>query len=211
MNAEDLKIVARKILTDFEKSINDIALMAGYVYDKKTQQRMERLYNDQIEALTHHRLKEFQDAYLERLNFLCDRALREMTTKIAPNEIMDSKFKFWEGIYRSKPVDLLIKKYSEALSSNNRQFIYFVENEILRSSNFEPYREQLQKLIKAKKRLRVRKETQDEINELNKLYGFYLQSLEFTKTFGLNLSQIKELFSSLNFHFDVPLREILAS
>ncbi len=211
MKAEELKLVAEKILADFEKSLDNIALMSGYEYDKKTIERLERLYNDQIEKIIHNRLKEFQDDYIKRLNALCDKALQEMTSSIAPSETVSSKLKFWSGIYQSKPVEFIIKKYLDALETNNEEFIYFVENGIVRSDNFEPYLKQLLVLIKQKKKLRIQKETQNEINELNKLYGFYIQSLEFTKSFGLNLTYIQKLFSSLNLHFRVPLREILAS
>ncbi len=211
MSTEELKLTAEKILSDFEKAIGDISLMAGYIYDKKKVERLERMYNEQIEQIIHGQLKEFQSAYIKRLNYLCDKALREMTTQIAPNDILTSKMKFWKGIYENKPVELIISRYLDAVESGNKEFIYFVENEIIKSQNFESYREQLSSLIKNKKKLRVQQQTQEEINELNKLYGFYIQSLDFGKSRGLNLERIQKLFSSLNKHFHAPLKEILAS
>lgn len=209
MTTEQLKLIAEKILSDFEKAIGDISLMTGYLYDNKKLERLERMYNDYLERIIQEQLKEFQFHYIERLNFLCDKALREMTTQVAPKEIFLSKMKFWEEIYHQKPVEFIIKKYLEALESGNSEFIYFVENKIIQSKNFKQYREQLTSLIRSKKKLRIQRETQDEINELNDLYGFYLQSLEFTKICGLNLEQIQNLFRSLNRNFHSTLKEIL--
>lgn len=211
MNSARLKALSESILKDFENIIYDLSSMSGYVYDKKTVERRERFYGEDIETLINNRLKQFQDAYTKRLNFLCKRALKEMVAPIRVNEELSTKLKFWSVIYKSKSIDIIKKKYQEAISQNNRDFIYFVENVLVDQKTDESHKKQIRNFTESKRKHRVKKETRAEIDELNKLYGFYIQSLEFSRSSGLNLTKIEKLFSSLNKNFRQPLKELLAS
>lgn len=211
MNSAQLKALSESILKDFQNIIYDLSSMSGYVYDKKTVERRERFYGGGIETLINNRLKQFQDAYTRRLNFLCKRALKEMAAPIRVNEELSTKLKFWSVIYKSKSIDIIKKKYQEAISQNNRDFIYFVENVLVDQKTDESHKKQIRNFTESKRKHRVKKETRAEIDELNKLYGFYIQSLEFTRSSGLNLTKIEKLFSSLNKNFRQPLKELLAS
>lgn len=210
MNAAELKILAENILDDFQKILNDLSSLCGYSYHKKTVERLERFYGNDIEKLINSRLKFFQDTYTERLNFLCKKALKEMSTSTKMNDELSSKIKFWLVVYKSKPVEIIRQKYQEALQQNNRDFIYFVENYLVEQNSDKKRKEQIKKFTESKRKQRVRKETRQEIKELNKLYGFYLQSLEFTRQQGLDVSRIEKLFSALHRNFKRPLTEILA-
>ncbi len=210
MNAAELKVLAENILDDFQKIINDLSALCGYSYHKKTVERLERFYGNDMEKLINSRLKFFQDAYTERLNFLCKKALKEMSTPMKMNEELSAKIKFWLVVYASKPIDIIRQKYQEALQQNNGDFIYFVENYLVEQNNDGKRREQIKKFTENRRKQRVKKETRQEIKELNKLYGFYLQSLEFTRQQGLDLTRIEKLFNSLHKNFKVPLQEILA-
>jgi hypothetical protein len=211
MNYVQLKTLSENILKDFEKILCDLSSLAGYVYDKKTMERLERLYGEDIEKSIYRRLTQFQNAYIKRLNFLCKRARKEMKTAIQINEELTSKLKFWSVVYKSKSVEIINQRYQEAVSQNNRDFIYFVENILGSHKSEENHKRQIQRLTEAKRKQRVKKETRSEINDLNKLYGFYLQSLEFTRNRNLNLTKIEKLFSSLNKNFQLPLKDIVAA
>ncbi len=186
------------------------ALYADIPTIKKTVERLERFYENDMENLINSRLKFFQDAYIERLNFLCKKALKEMSTPIKMNEELSAKIKFWLVVYRSKPIEILKQKYNEALQQNNRDFIYFVENYLVEQISDEKRRAQIKRFTENKRKQRVKEETRQEIKELNKLYGFYLQSLEFTRQPGLEVTRIEKLFNALHRNFDLPLSEILA-
>lgn len=209
MNAAELKLLAENILDDFQKIINDLSSLCGYSFHKRTAERLERFYGNDIEKLINSRLKYFQDAYTERLNLLCKKALKEMSIPIKKNEELSPKIKFWLVVYKSKPVDIIRQRYQEALQQNNADFVYFVENYLADQNSDEKRREQIKKFTEIRRKQRVRKETRQEIKELNKLYGFYLQSLEFTRQQGLDMTRIEKLFHSLHKNFKLPLREIL--
>jgi len=211
MNSVQLKTLSENILKDFENILYDLSSMSGYVYDKKTVERRERLYGGDIETLINNRLTQFQEAYTKRLNYLCKRALKEMDGPIRVNEELSSKLKFWSVVYRSKSVDIIKQKYQEAVSQNNRDFIYFVENILVQQKTDETQKKQIRNFTESKKKHRVKKETRNEIKELNQLYGFYIQSLEFTRTPGLTLTKIEKLFSALNRNFRQPLKQLLAT
>jgi hypothetical protein len=211
MNSAQLKTLSENILKDFEKIVYDLSSLSGYVYDKKTAERLERFYGEDIEKSIYSRLTQFQEAYINRLNFLCKRALKEMTIPIHINEELSSKLKFWLVVYKSKSVEVIKKKYQEAISQNNRDFIYFVENILVSQKTEENHQRQFQHFTESKRKQRVKKETRSEVNDLNKLYGFYLQSLEFTRSQSLDLTKIEKLFSSLNKNFQQPLKDILAA
>jgi hypothetical protein len=211
MNFFQLKTLAESILKDFENIIHDLSSMSGYVYDKKTVERRERFYGGDIEMLIHRRLTQFQEAYTKRLNFLCKRALKEMDGPIRVNEELSAKLKFWSVVYRSKSIDIIKQKYQEAISQNNRDFIYFVENILVEQETDEEHKKRIRNFTKSKRKHRVKKETRTEIEELNQLYGFYIQSLEFTRTSGLNLTKIEKLISALNKNFRHPLKHLLAT
>lgn len=210
MNATELKILAENILDDFQKIINDLSALCGYSYHKKTVERLERFYENDIEKLINSRLKFFQDSYTERLNFLCKKALKEMSTPVKKNEELSAKIKFWLVVYKSKPVEIIRKRYQEALQQDNGDFIYFVENYLVDQNSDEKRKAQIKKFTENKRKQRVKKETRQEIKELNKLYGFYLQSLEFTRQQGLSINRIEKLYNSLHKNFTLPLKEILA-
>jgi len=211
MNSAQLKTLSENILKDFEKIITDLSSLSGYMYDKKTVDRLERFYGTDIEKSIFSRLTQFQEAYIKRLNFLCKRALKEMTNPIQINEVLSAKLKFWSVVYKSKSVEVIKKKYQEAVSQNNQDFIYFVENILVGQKTEESQKQQIRHFTELKRKQRVKKETRSEIDDLNKLYGFYLQSLEFTRSQGLGLTKIEKLFSSLNKNFQRPLKEILTA
>jgi hypothetical protein len=209
MDSSQLKQNAEQILGDLEKSMNDMALMTDYMYDRKTEQRMERIYADEIEHLVHKRLKEFQDTYINRLNLLSEKALKEMTTPVKADSSDSSKIHFWSSVYARQPLELIIKKYLEAIDTHDQEFLDFFENNLIHSQKLKPYKERLDGVIKDNRKTKIQKSTQEEIKKLKDLYGFYLQSLEFTKHHGLDLSKIQNLFKSLDVHFKVPLKELL--
>ena len=210
MNASQLKQNAKQILCELEKSINDIALMTGYVYDRKTEERMERIYTDEIEHLIHDKLKKFQDTYLSRLNLLSEKALNEMSTSVSAENSDSSKIHFWSSVYPKQPLELIIKKYLEAIDSHDQEFIHFFETNLIHSEILSPFKHKLEAVIKDKRKTKIQTNTQEELKKLKDLYGFYLQSLEFTKHHGLDLSRIQKLFKSLDKHFRIPLKELLA-
>jgi hypothetical protein len=104
-----------------------------------------------------------------------------------------------------------VLKYNKALKVGNKEFIYFVENELIKLEPFKTHKDQLNKIIKENKIIRIKRSTQKEVKDLQELYCFYLQSQEFTKSKGLNYLKIQKLFDSLNMHFNVPLKKLLAS
>jgi hypothetical protein len=77
--------------------------------------------------------------------------------------------------------------------------------------HFKSSKDQLNKIIKKNRKTRIKQTTHQEVKDLQELYGFYLNSQEFTKHKGLNYLKIQMLFDSLNMHFNVPLKELLAS
>jgi hypothetical protein len=210
MNASQLKQYSEQILSDLEKSINDMAQMTGYVYDRKTEERIERIYADEIEHLIHDRLKKFQDTYIDKLNRLSEQALQEMTATDAAENSDSAKIHFWSSVYTKQPLELIIKKYLDAIDAHDQEFINFFENKLIHSKKLQSFRDKLETVVKDNRKLKIQKNTQEEIKKLKDLYGFYLQSLEFTKHQGLNLARIQSLFNSLNVHFKVPLKELLA-
>jgi len=210
MNAAEIKILAENILDDFQKIINDLSSLCGYSYHKRTVERLERFYESDMEKLINSRLKFFQDAYIERLNLLCKKALKEMSSPVRMNDELSAKIKFWLVVYKSKPIEIIKQKYQEALKQNNRDFIYFVENYLSDQNGDNKCREQIKKFTEHRRKQRVSKEIRQEIKELNKLYGFYLQSLEFTRQSGLDVTRIEKLFRALHRNFKLPLKEILA-
>ncbi len=210
MNSAQLKQNAEQILSELEKSINDIARMTGYVYDRKTEERMEGIYADEMEHLIHEQLIKFQDTYINRLNLLSEKALKEMTTPVSAENSDSSKIHFWSSVYAKQPFELIIKKYLEAIDTHDQEFLDFFENNLIHSKKLQPYKDKLDAVIKDNRKTKIQKDTQEEIKKLKDLYGFYLQSLEFTKHHGLDLSRIRNLFKSLDLHFKVPLKELLA-
>ena len=210
MDASQLKQHAEKILGELEKSIKDMTVMTGYVYDRKTEERMERIYADEIEHIIHEKLKIFQDTYISRLNLLTEKALKDMTKAVSAGGSDSSKVHFWSSVYSRQPLELIIKKYLEAIVAHDQDFIDFFENNLIHSKNLEPYKKKLESLIKDNRKTKIQKSIQEEIKKLKDLYGFYLQSLEFTKHQGLDLSKIQKLFKSLDIHFKVPLKELLS-
>ena len=209
MKAQQLKECAQTILSDLEKSINDSARLSGYVYDRKIIERMERIYSDEIENFIHEKLEKFQKIYIDQLNLLSEKALNEMTTAVQSDTEVSSKVDFWSAVYPNQPLEMLIKKYAEALDTRNQEFIHFFENNLIHSKKLQPYKTKLETVIKENRKTKIQKETQEELKGLKNLYGFYMQSLEFAKHQGLDILRIQKLFKSLDLHFRVPLKELL--
>ncbi len=210
MKAQELKDLAAKILQDFQKTLNDLSAISGYVYDKRAVSRIERLYDSEIEKIIHQQLRYFQEEYIKRLNLLCDKAGKEMKNQLSDDAQKSTKFRFWSTIYQDKPVNLIAQKYHEAMSAKNLEFINFVEHHLISNRESEFSQSELKTMIQKNRKLRVTKKVKTEITQLNKLYGFYIQSLEFTKRRGLNLTSIQKLFNSLNTHFQTPLKKLLS-
>jgi len=211
MKAYELKTMAKSILSEMEGLIGDLARMTGYVYDPKRAERMERLYDTKIEQIIHRKLKNFQEVYIRSLNMATDKAMAEITPPLQVKGTRKSRFEFWASIYVKQSLEAIVLKYKKALEDGNKEFIYFVEKELVQLEPFKTKKDQLNKLIKENRKTRIKRSTQQEVKDLQELYGFYLQSQEFTKSKGLNYLKIQKLFNSLNMHFNVPLKKLLAS
>jgi len=133
-----------------------------------------------------------------------------MTSPVQSESKESSKVEFWSAVYPNQPFETLLKKYMEALDTHNKEFIHFFENHLIHSEKLQPYRSKLEALIRENRKAKIHQNTQKELKDLKDLYGFYLQSLEFTKYHGLDLQRIQKLFRSLDLHFRVPLKELLA-
>jgi hypothetical protein len=211
MKAYELKIMAKSILSEMEGLISDLARMTGYVYDPKRAERMERLYDTKIEQIIHRKLKNFQKVYIQSLNMATDKAMSEITPPLQVEGTRKSRFEFWSSIYAKQSLEAIVLKYKKALEDGNKEFVYFVEKELVKLEPFKNKKDQLNKLIKENRKTRIKRSTQQEVKDLQELYGFYLQSQEFTKSKGLSYLKIQKLFNSLNMHFNVPLKKLLAS
>jgi hypothetical protein len=211
MKSYELKQLARSILREMETSLEEIARMTGYVYDPKQAERLERLYNNKIEKIIHQKLAHFQDKYIKSLNMATEKALQEILPPLQVTGSRLSRFEFWTSLYKNKSFDELAEKYQKAIREGNREFVFFVENQLINHENTKSHKEKLEKLIKEHRKNRVKKSTQREVKDLQELYGFYLQSVEFTRNKGLDFLKIQKLFDALNLHFNVPLKKLLAS
>lgn len=211
MKAYELRSLAKSILTEMEDLIGDLARMTGYVYDSKRAERMERLYDSKIEQIIHRKLTDFQEVYIRSLNMATEKALSEITPPLQVKGTRKSRFEFWKSIYGKQSLEAIVAKYQKALQEGNKEFVFFIENELIKLEQFKPNKAQLSKIIKTKRKTRIKRTTHQEVKDLQELYGFYLNSQEFTKHKGLNYLKIQMLFDSLNMHFNVPLKELLAS
>jgi hypothetical protein len=211
MKAYELRSLAKSILTEMEALIGDLARMTGYVYDPKRAERMERLYDTKIEQIIHRQLKEFQEVYIRSLNMATEKALSEITPPLQVKGTRKSRFEFWKSIYGNQSLEAIVARYQKALQEGNKEFVFFIENILVNLEQFKPCKDQLSKIIKENRKTRIKRTTHQEVKDLQELYGFYLNSQEFTKHKGLNYLKIQKLFDSLNMHFDVPLKKLLAS
>ncbi|MEJ2049228.1 MAG: hypothetical protein P8Y60_05165 [Calditrichota bacterium] len=209
MNSAELYKFANEILREFQKSLNEVEALSGYVYNRQAiNRRMNAYLEDLIQSFV-EKFKIFQKEYTTRLNFVCDAALREMTFRERKARPSPAKIRLWKKIYNNQPAEFIMEKYLDALNVKNRDFIYFVENEFFRTRNFSDQAEQFQELIQKNRKLRVRHETEEEIRELRSLYAFYIKSLEFSKYTYMDLHYLESLYSSLNRKIAAPVDTVL--
>jgi hypothetical protein len=101
MKAYELKSMAKSILDEMERLINDLARMAGYVYDPERAERMERLYDTKGEQIIHRKLKDFQEIYIRSLNMATEKAMSGITPLcklgIPVNPVLNSGHLFTES------------------------------------------------------------------------------------------------------------------
>jgi hypothetical protein len=209
MNSAELHKFAHEILQDFEKSLNEVEALAGYVYNRQAINRRMNVYLEDLVQSFVEKFKIFQKEYTTRLNFVCDAALREMTFRERKTRPSPAKIRLLKKIYNNQPAEFVMEKYLDALNVKNRDFIYFVENEFFRTRNFSDQAEQFQELIQKNRKLRVRHETEQEIKELRSLYAFYIKSLEFSKYTHMDLHYLESLFASLNRKIAAPVDTVL--
>jgi uncharacterized membrane-anchored protein YjiN (DUF445 family) len=210
MNSAELYKFAHQILQEFETSLNEVEALSGYVYHRQmVNRRMTAYLEDLIQSFV-EKFQKFQIEYTDRLNYVCDSALREMTFKEKKNRPAPSKIHFWKKIYDNQPAEFVMEKYLDAINVKNRDFIYFVENEFFKTRNFSDQADQFHELIQKNRKLRVRQETEKEIKELRSLYSFYIKSLEFSKNTYWDLDYLESLFASLNRKIAAPVDTVLS-
>ncbi len=210
MDAKNLKALAEKILSEFEESLNEIHTLSGYMYDHRKSARLQSVHYDQLIKNAEYKFKFFQIKFEKRFNKILEQTMGEMTSEKIGDNSLPTKFKFWNNILKDKPPEVIIKRYLEAATLGNKTFMYFIENDFIYQIKDDTYRKKLQQLIKKHKKSRITQSTKTELAELKKLYGFYLQTLKFTKNPRVSLEFIQDLFATLNRYYRVPIHKIIA-
>jgi len=209
MDAKNLKVVAEKILSEFEESLNEISSLSGYMYDHKKFTRLQSVHYYQLTKNIECKIKFFQNAYEKRFNAILEQAMSEMASEKNVHNLSSSKFKFWYNVLKDKSPEVIIKIYLEAAKLGKNTFMYFIENDFIHRIKDDTYRKKLNQLIKKHKKSRIKQSTKTELDELKKLYGFYLQTLKFTKNPRVSLEFIQDLFGTLSQYYRFPVHKIL--
>ena len=209
MNGKQLQELAEEILSDIEKTLNDIHVLTGYMYDERKLNRLKGGYLSELSNLVGQKFSKFQAAYEKRLNLICEKSMYERTSGLPTAVKTSNKTQFWLDLFKKKTPQFVIQKYIEATKQGNDDFIQFIENEFLETINDESYKRKMEEVIKNHKKHRVRSSTKNELDLLKSLYGFYMHSIQFTKSPHINPSFIQELFATLNRYLHTPLNELI--
>jgi hypothetical protein len=209
MDAKALKLFAGEILNDFEKMLNELNVLSGYMYDHKKLSRLRSVYYMDLSKTVHEKFQKFQKAYEALFNEICKNSLNQMGSNTSKDELLKAKMRFWSNILKSQHPEVIIQRYLDAASSGNEAFMYFIEKELIHSIKNKDYQKKLDELIKKQKKLRISEGTQQELSQLKSLYGFYILSMKFNQNRMVNTSFIQDLFASLNRVFDTPLQELI--
>lgn len=210
MDAKKLKSFCEAILTELEEHLNDIQLLSGYMYDHKKLNRLKSIHYDQLTKLTQQRFLTFQNEYEKRFNDVLDKTMKEMTSGNEEGNALSSKYQFWTHIHKNMPPETVIQRYLDAATSGNKAYMHFIENKFIQNITDENYLNKLQELIKKHKKMRISQSTQQELSELKSLYGFYIQSLKFTKNPKIDLDFLQDLFATMDRYLKIPLQELIA-
>jgi hypothetical protein len=209
MNGKQLQELAEEILLDFEKTLNDINVLTGYMYDERKLSRLKGGYLSQLSSIVVKKFSKFQVAYEKRLNLICEKSIYERTSGLPTKEKTSTKTQFWLDIYKKRTPEFVIQKYLQATKHGNDDFIQFIENEFLETITDESYKRKFEEVIKSNKKHGIRSSTKNELDLLKSLYGFYMHSIQFTKSPHINPSFIQELFATLDRYLHIPLTELI--